>query len=141
MNSTKPGTERLSAAEGFAAVLLGAVAADGKVTHGEAIELAQTLARTSMFRGLSEGQMRVMLARVRTLYAVKGLDGLLSAGGSAVPADLRETAFANCADLVWADDQLSPEEEAYLKQAQSALGLSESAASKILEVVRILNKG
>ena len=141
MNNTRQGVERLTAAEGFAAVLFGAVASDGKVTHGEAIELAQALARTSMFRGLTEGQMRAVLARVRALYGAKGLDGLLAAGAPAVPADLRETAFANCADLVFADDRLSPEEEAYLKRAQAALGVGDGAAAKILDVVRTLNKG
>ncbi len=141
MNNPKPGPERLTAAEGFAALLFGAVAADGKVTHGEAIELAEALARTSMFRGLTEGQMRVVLARVRSLYNAKGLDGLLASGAPAVPADLRETAFANCADLVMADDRLDGAEEAYLKKAQGALGVSDTVASRILEVVRLLNKG
>lgn len=133
--------DRLNAAEGFAAVLLGAVAADGSVSQSEAIALAQALSSTSMFLGMPESQMRGVLTRVKELYKRRGLEALLAAGAEALPADLRDTAYANCVNLVMADDEVAPAELAYLKRAQAALRVSDATALKVLEVVTILNRG
>ena len=53
----------LTASEAFAAVLYGAVAADGVVSQAEAIALTHALFETSMFEGLHEAQMRAILTR------------------------------------------------------------------------------
>jgi len=135
------GDERLTAAEAFAAVLYGAVAADGTVTHAEALALAHTLSRTSMFVGLAEPQMHAALARARSFTRARGLEAMLAYAAHAVPQDLRETAYARCVGLVMADDIVNPPELAYLRKAQTALGVSDGTALKIVEVVKILNKG
>jgi tellurite resistance protein TerB len=130
----------MSAGESFAAVLYGAVACDGTVSQAEAIALTHALFGTALFRGLSEGQMRVILGRIRELHKSEGLDGLLKHAAPGVPPDLRETAFAHAVDLVLSDDEVTEAELAFLKKAQGALGVADAAALKIVEVVRILNK-
>lgn len=131
---------RLTASEAFAAVLYGAVAADGTVSQAEAIALTHALFETSMFHGLHETQMRGILARVRALHKARGVDGMLADAAPRVPEDLKDTAYANCVHLVMADDQVDEAELAYLRKAQKALGITDSLALKIVEVVRILNK-
>lgn len=78
---------------------------------------------------------------MRSVYKARGLDGLLAAAAPSVPQDLRETVYAQCVDLVLADDNLEPEESVYIRKAQAALGVSDTVASRIFDVVRILNKG
>ena len=130
----------LTAAEAFAAVLYGAVSADGVVTQAEALALTGALFKTSMFAGLRDGQLRVILGRVRALHKEMGLDGLLSEAAPRVPVDLRDTAYAQCVDLVMADDEVNDLELAYLHKAQKALGVPSDVALKVVEVIRILNK-
>jgi hypothetical protein len=130
----------LSASEAFAAVLYGAVAADGVITQAEALALTAALFKTAMFHGLSDGQLRVILARVKSLYKEGGLDLMLAEAAPRVPADLRDTAYAQCVVLVMADDAVDEAELAYLKGAQKALHVPDDVALKVVEVVRILNK-
>lgn len=131
----------LNASEAFAAVLYGAVAADGVVTQAEALALTHALFETAMYRGLHEPQMRAILTRVRGIYKARGLDDMLKEAAPRVPADLRDTAYAQCVDLVMADDTVNEDELEYLKKAQRALAVPDDLALKIVEVVRILNKG
>ena len=130
----------LTASEAFAAVLYGAVAADGVVSQAEAIALTHALFETSMFEGLHEAQMRAILTRVRALHKARGADGLLAEAAPRVPADLRDTAYAQCVDLVMADDVVDDEELEYLRKAQKALRVPDDVALKVVEVMRILNK-
>jgi len=140
--TTPTKTERhpLTASEAFAAVLYGAVCADGVVTHAEALALTGALFKTSMFHGLSDGQLRVILGRVRSLHKEVGLDTMLSEAAPRVPLDLRDTAYAQCVDLVMADDEVNEQELGYLHKAQKALGVPDGVALKVVEVIRILNK-
>ena len=130
----------LNASEAFAAVLYGAVAADGVVTQAEALALTSALFKTSMFDGLHDGQLRALLGRVRELYREEGLEALLAEAAPRVPADLRDTAYAQCVDLVMADDAVDEQELEYLKRAQKALHVPDDVALKVVEVIRILNK-
>ena len=134
------GSERMAAGEAFAALLYGAVSADGVVSQAEAIALTHALFETSMFQGLREAHMRAILTRVRALYRARGVDGLLSDAAPRVPVGLRDTAYAQCVHLVMADDEVNEAELAYLRKAQKALGVSDEVALKVIEVVRILNK-
>jgi uncharacterized tellurite resistance protein B-like protein len=130
----------LTAGEAFAAVLYGAVSADGIVSQAEALALTGALFKTSMFQGLSDGQLRIILGRVRALHQELGLDGMLGEAAPRVPADLRDTAYAQCVDLVMADDEVNELELAYLHKAQKALAVPSDVALKVVEVIRILNK-
>ncbi len=130
----------LTASEAFAAVLYGAVAADGVVTQTEALSLTGALFKTSMFHGLHEGQVRIILGRVRALHKEVGLEAMLAEAAPRVPPDLRDTAYAQCVDLVMADDEVGEHELAYLHKAQKALGVPDSVALKVAEVISILNK-
>jgi hypothetical protein len=131
----------LAASEAYAAILYGAIAADGAVSHGEAIALTSALSTNSMFRGLSEGQLKGILTRAKALHKARGAQRMLAQAAPAVPADLRDTVFAQCVHLVMVDDEVGEGEVAYLKQAQAALGVPDGLALKIVEVVQVLNKG
>lgn len=139
-SAPRPG-ERLNAAEGFAGVLVGAVAADGHITQREALELTGLLSRNALFKGLGDRQLMVMFGRLAAIARARGAEGLLDASAPAVPSDLRASAYANAVDLVMCDDELADEEVAYLRKAQAALGVSEELASKMREIFEIKNRG
>jgi len=137
---TKP-IDRLNAAEGFAGVLVGAVAADGHITQREALELTGLLSRNALFKGLGDRQLMAMFGRLAAIARARGAEGLLEASAPAVPSDLKASAYANAVDLVMCDNELAEKEVAYLRKAQAALGVSEELAHKMREIFEIKNQG
>lgn len=141
MVQNSKGTPRLNASEGYAGVLVAAVASDGVVTEREAIELVGALSRQALFDGMSEQQMRALLQKLGSLARERGAAALVAMAAPCVPADLRETAFANAVDLVMSDDRVTPDETEWLRKAQAALGVADDMAARIIEVIRIKNFG
>lgn len=131
----------LNAAESFAGVLVGVVAADGVVTHREALDVMQAMERTSLFKGLSEKQLTRLFQRLAAVAREKGAMGLLEACAAGVPADLRSAAYAWAWDLALADDEEAPQETEYLARAKSLLSIGDGEAARIHEVMRIKNQG
>ena len=141
MAQNSPNTPRLDASEGYAGVLVAAAAADGVVTEREALDLVAALSRQALFDGLPEKQLRAMLQKLGALAREHGSAALVAMAAPSVPADLRETAFANAVDLVMSDDQVTPAETEWLRKAQAALGVRDDRAARITEVIRIKNFG
>ena len=137
----QPLEARLNAAESFAGVLVGVVAADGVVTHREALDVLQAMERTSLFKGLSEKQLTRMFQRLSSLAREKGPIGLLEACAAGVPHDMREAAYAWAWDIALADDEEAPQETEYLAKAKTLLSIGDSQAARIHEVMRIKNQG
>lgn len=134
-------TGELTAAEGFTGVVLCAVAADGVVTQEEMQGLAASLSRMRLFRDMNPRQVQNAFEKVVRIAREKGPEELLRQSARAVPRELRPTAFAVAADLLFADQDVSESERAFLERIQKALEVPDSEAVKIVEVVAIKNKG
>jgi len=78
---------------------------------------------------------------VRDAIDSKGRAEVLDAGVKALPADLKETVYALAGDIVFADGTAQPEELVFLREVQERLGISDDLATKVLEVMRIKNRG
>lgn len=133
--------EKLTDREGFAGIALCAIAADGVITEEEALGLGTTLNRMKLFRGLSQRQVSDVFGKVAKIAKNQGVESLMKHSAEAVPADLKPTAFAVAADLLFADGDVAPEERKFLEKIQYSLGVSDDVALKIVEVVAIKNKG
>ncbi|HEX9708825.1 MAG TPA: TerB family tellurite resistance protein [Candidatus Thermoplasmatota archaeon] len=128
-----------NAAESYAGVIVGVAAADGSVSHGEALEVVHALTRSSLFRGIGDKQLNKMMRRLGAVASTHGPTRLLEACAPGVPRDLRAAAFAWAADIAYSDGKVSAEEITYLKRAAEVLALPDAVAAKVLEVARIRN--
>lgn len=135
------GSDKLNAQEGFAGVALCAIAADGVIEQEELNGFFTSLVRLKMFQGFSERQFRNTIEKDLKLLQKNGLQGFLPLATEAIPKELKATAFAVTADLMFADGTVAAEERKVLEQIQRALGVDDALALKIVEVIQIKNMG
>lgn len=134
------GSDQLNAAEGFTGIALAAVAADGVITPDEVRTLSSSLSRTRLFKDLNERQIGAAFEKVVKIAKNQGVEKLLQQSSQAVPKDLRPTAFAIAADLLFADGSVDASERKYLESIHHSLGVPDDLAVKIVDVMAIKNK-
>lgn len=134
-------TDKLTEAEGMAGIALAAIASDGMITQEEAAGLGTTLSRMKLYSGMSNRDVNKVFEKLVKVARAEGVDKLLELSSNAVPAELRQTAFAVAADLLMADGHVAPEEKKFLEKIQKSLGVNDDVALKIAEVIAIKNRG
>lgn len=132
---------KLNKEEAFAAVSLAAIAADGEITADEARGLITSLLRMKLFSNYNDKNMSAMFNKLSGIIKREGVEALVTSSKEALPADLRETAFAVAADLTLADGLLAKGEKDILTKIQESLGVPEDKAVNIIEVMLIKNRG
>ncbi|MBI4305834.1 MAG: tellurite resistance TerB family protein [Chloroflexi bacterium] len=130
----------LSTPEAFAAVAVAAIAADGAVTDDEANRTAMDLATLSIFRTHDLREMGEILNKVALLIQRRGPTVILQAAKTTLTKAQAESAFFLAADLTLADGTFDLDERQYLEQLKNTLGVDDSTALKIVEVVVIKNR-
>lgn len=131
----------LSPSEGFAGVLLGAIACDGHIADEEVSGLWTILPRMKLFQGWGGPQFNAMADKLIGILKREGLDSLLAKSTGVVPPELRETAFANACDLVLSDGVVDQSEKEFLNSLCQRLQVSGDKALTIVEVLIIKNRG
>lgn len=131
----------LGPAEGFAAIMLLVVAADGYLADDEVRLLNITLLRMRLFRSYSEDVMRRMFDNLCGILRREGSGVLFDAAIATLPHDLYETAFAIATDLVLADGEVSQEEEDLLSSLARSFDLEQSLINQIIQVMLLKNRG
>jgi hypothetical protein len=131
----------LNAPEGFAGILLGAVACDGHIADEEVNGLWTILPRMRLYQNWGGPQFNSMMDKLIGVLKREGLETLLTKSSQALPAELRETAFAGACDLVLADGVVDAEEKKFLNDLVQRLGISGDKALTIVEVMIIKNRG
>jgi tellurite resistance protein len=127
--------------EAFSAVCVLAVAADGVIEDDEVRRIVTTLAQKQLFRKSRMDDVGQQLNRAANLLQRGGQAQVIDAVKKALPANLRESAFALAADLAMADGQVDAKEKAFLEEFYQALQVQEAVAIKIMEVMLIKNRG
>lgn len=135
------GNDKLNEAEGMAGIALCAIAADGMVTEEEAAGLGTTLSRMKLYRGMNNRDINKMFEKVMKVARSQGIDVLMNQSAEAIKPNMRPTAFAIAADLIFADGDVATEERRYLEKIQKNLGVNDDLALKIVEVTQIKNMG
>lgn len=141
LSEVSSGSRALSKAEAFAGVLLSAVAADGHISDEEATGLNVVTARMKLFQNVPPDKFGRMMDRLLGILKRDGVDALLEQAAEALPEELRETAFANCCNLVLADGGIEEEEKKFLSTLQRHLGIERDEALTIFKVMVLKNKG
>jgi tellurite resistance protein len=131
----------LNKQEAFTAVLLVTIAADGHISNEEVEGLVAISNRTQLLKDQTVDEFNRMIRKLQALLQKQGIEFLLSKAYEALPVKLRETVFANAADLVFADGSVEDEEKQLLEDIKAALSVPDDLALKIVEVLQIKNRG
>ena len=129
----------LTPREAFAAIVVGAFNADGRVAPEEGLRVNEIFNSTKLFRQPSAEPTKAVLERVLELFGMHGAEAIVTAGAKALPPDLRAPAFAVAVDLVLADSEASVEERKFIDGLQDLLQISDEDAMKIVDVIIVKN--
>lgn len=132
---------RLSTEEAFAGLVIAVVGVDGSISDDEVRAANAVFNRMRLFGPIPADQFKVMIDRLVGYLNKHGADWLFSKTTSALPAELRPTAFATAVDLVFADGSVEASEQALVEKLQKALGISDDLALKVVEVIALKNQG
>ncbi len=131
----------LSEQEAFFAIMLITVASDGQVSEEESESVWAILNRMQVLRNQTVDQRNSMVRKIQGLLKKHGAAWLLTKAAEGMPPDLRQTAFAVSADLVFADGSVEDTEKEILETIQIAMAVPNELAIKIIEVLQIKNRG
>ncbi|WP_254513091.1 tellurite resistance TerB family protein [Anatilimnocola floriformis] len=135
------GSTRLTPQECFAGILVGATFCDGHIADDEVNGLVAALLRMKLFQRLSEKQFGSTLDKVLGIAKRNGVPALLERSLENLPADLRDTAFANACNIVLADGTAEQAERDYINTLQVKLNLDPKTCQTIVQVMVIKNMG
>jgi tellurite resistance protein len=127
--------------ESVVALLFLTVTADGTIAPCEEELVIAASNRMKLLKDLAIPEFNSAVQKVRDAIDAKGRPEAFAAGVRGIPADLKETVYALAADIVFADGVGQAEELSFLREMQEALGVPDDLATKVVEVVRIKNRG
>jgi len=127
--------------EAVVALLFLVVTADGTIAPEEEELVVAASNRMTLLRAQTIGQFNDTVQKVRDAIDATGREVVFQAGVKGLPLELRETVYALAADIVFADPAGSPEERVFLRKVQESLEVSDDLATKVVEVMRIKNRG
>jgi tellurite resistance protein len=127
--------------EAVVALLFLVVTADGTIEPVEEELVIAASNRMKLLKSLVIPEFNAAVQKVRDAIDAKGRDPVFAAAITGLPSDLGETVYALAADVVSADGNVQPEELSFLRRIQEALSISDDLATKIIEVMRIKNRG
>lgn len=138
---SSPDSLALSPAEALAAICLVAIAADGYLSDQESREMDMLLSRMRLFKTYSSEMVNRMKDSLLQKLQQHSPSGLVEAANAVLPVELKPTAFALATDLVLADGNVTPQEQAFLDDLHRILEIPSDQALTIVEVMTIKNRG
>ncbi|MEA5463087.1 tellurite resistance TerB family protein [Leptothoe sp. PORK10 BA2] len=136
-----PESQSLTPAEALAAICLVAIAADGYLSDQEGLEMDMLLSRMRLFKSYSNEMINRMKDSLLQQLQQHGPSRLVESANTALPIELKPTAFALATDLVLADGNVTPQEQAFLDDLYRILDIPSDRALTIVEVMTVKNRG
>ncbi len=127
--------------EGFAAIMLAVVAADGEISEEEIEDYVSRLSRMRLFADMSSSETSRMIDKLFKVKSKGGPDALVGRGVPALTPELKETAFAVAVDMIFADGSVEDAEKHLVEKLQTELGITDDLASQIIDVMVIKHRG
>lgn len=107
-------------------------AADGDMTDAELAEIGENVRHLPIFHGFDRQRITATAAACADLLSTgDGLDKAVALVRDALPARLRETAYALACDVAAADGKVTPEESRLLEILRHRLDIDRLAAAGI----------
>jgi hypothetical protein len=135
------GNTRFTPQEAYAGILIGATFCDGHFAEDEVNSLISSLLRMKMFQRSSEKQFGSTIDKLIGLAKRNGVPALVDRCIPSIPADLRDTAFANACNIVLADGVAEQVERDFINNLQIKLQLDPTVCQTIVQVMVIKNMG
>ena len=132
---------KLSPQESFAGILLAASACDGHISDDESRQLLTSLFRMKLFRRINEKQFDQVMNKLMGVLKKHGPEKLVEGCCETLPDDLRNAAFANACNIVFADGVVDDDEKEFINELKTQLQLEPKTAKLILGVMVVKNKG
>ena len=133
-------TEDFNAQEAFAGIAVAMAGADGSIAESEWEGIVNYIRRLRLYDNFSGPAFDKMFDKVFRVLRNEGPAALVAASASAIPDDLKLTAFACAVDIALADGVVEDEEKEVIGQLAAALNIPEQTAIQIIEVLVIKNK-
>lgn len=124
--------------DAFYGILYAAAAADGDIAASETEEVIALAHRTKTLKGVSQGDLQAMHARVEDQFR-RDFSAALNDACNSIPAEVCDSIFAHAADIVFADGKVVTKEAEFLKNLAEKLKLNEAATEKTIDVLRKKN--
>jgi len=131
----------LTEEEAVVTVLYMVVTADGQIAPEEEELVIGASNRMKLLRKQSIDEFNDAVQKAREAIERSGREEVFAAAVKAVPEELKETVYALAADVVFADGQATPEENEFLRKVQETLGVPDELATRVVEVMRLKNRG
>lgn len=125
-------------AEAFLFIIVAAASCDGHVSPEESEQILSTIHRSRLFKEANSEEMRRINSEVADRLAKRG-ERALAEACSALPKQYALPAFAQAVDVVLSDGGFVAAEAEFLDRLMGLLGIAESDASRIAEVLNIKN--
>lgn len=132
---------KLSPQEAFMGILLGASGCDGHIAEDEVSGLFTVISRMKLYQRFTDKHFSQSIGKVHGIYKKKGVDALIDACVETIPAELRDTAFANACDIVLADGVIESDEKQFVENLCKKLNVDRKLAHEIVQVMVTKNKG
>ena len=124
--------------EAFFCVLFCAAVCDGQMAREEQEELLTLVHRSRALKTLSEEALSQVNASV--VERLRGSDLALAEACTALPPDVRASAFAHALDIVLSDGDLSEDKSKFLNALVSHFNMDERTVRSIADVIILKNK-
>ena len=123
----------LAPEQAVGAIVFVAMFADSGVDEEEIDYLHDMLSSLEIFDSYTAEEMHAMLDKFTDIYDEEGIGALFNVAVASISEELVETAFEAAVEAVLEDDNLSEEEEEFLKSLQTALGVPNELAQEIID--------
>lgn len=132
--------KKLTVDESLIALFIGAMDANGHVAPGELERAHHLIWSTRRFRQRDGDEVNRVISAMRERIQSSDAQTVLGVAVRALPARLREPAFAVLADLLLADGRLDVEERAFLRRVGTDLQIAAATQRRIVDVVLLKNQ-
>lgn len=123
----------LTPEQAVGAIVFVTMFADSGVDEEEIDYLHDMLSSLEIFDSYTAEEMHGMLNKFTDIYDEEGIGALFNVAVASISEELVETAFEAAVEAVLEDDNLSEEEEEFLKSLQGALSLPDEVAQEIID--------
>jgi uncharacterized tellurite resistance protein B-like protein len=134
-----PESVALTPRQAFAAIIIAASNADGRVGPEEARRVNDIFNSTKLFRQPGAMAVEGVLDQVVELFQRHGTEAIVAQAAKALPPELRAPTFAVAVDLVLADGEATREERTIIDGLQDLLQIVDEDAIKIVDVIIVKN--
>ena len=129
----------LTPRQAFAAIVVGALNADGRNAPEEVVRVNEIFNSTRLFRQPPVEPVQAIFERVSDLFRTHGAESVVGLAAKALPPELRGPTFAIAVDLVLADGEATLDERRFIDDLQGLLQIPDEDAMKIVDVLIVKN--